>query len=87
MDEVQQLAHLCIDTRTIDRIEYRGLLAAAFDVDVLACDEAALRSLAQRELSGLSPVVLGDVEGVLRGETLDGVPIEGGDSVRIVPCR
>ena len=65
MDEVQQLAHLCIDTRTIDRIEYRDLLAAAFDVDVLACDEAALRSLAQRELSGLSPVVLGDVEGVV----------------------
>ncbi len=29
----------------------------------------------------------GDTEGVLRGETLDGVPIEGTDSVRIVPCR
>jgi hypothetical protein len=29
----------------------------------------------------------GDTEGVLRGETLDGVPIEGSDSVRIVPCR
>ena len=29
----------------------------------------------------------GDVEGVLRGDTLDGVPIEGNDSVRIVPCR
>lgn len=29
----------------------------------------------------------GDTEGVLRGETLDGVPVEGSDSVRIVPCR
>jgi titin len=29
----------------------------------------------------------GDTEGVLRGKTLDGVPIEGSDSVRIVPCR
>ena len=29
----------------------------------------------------------GDTEGILRGQTVDGVPIEGSDSVRIVPCR
>ena len=29
----------------------------------------------------------GDTEGILRGETVDGMPIEGSDSVRIVPCR
>ena len=28
----------------------------------------------------------GDTEGILRGQTVDGVPIEGRDSVRIVPC-
>ncbi len=29
----------------------------------------------------------GDTEGLLRGETVDGMPMEGSDSVRIVPCR
>jgi probable HAF family extracellular repeat protein len=29
----------------------------------------------------------GDTEGVLRGKTKDGSPIEGRDSVRVVPCR
>ena len=29
----------------------------------------------------------GDTEGILRGENMDGVPIEGSDSVRLVPCR
>lgn len=29
----------------------------------------------------------GDMEGILRGQTVDGVPIEGRDSVRIVRCR
>jgi len=29
----------------------------------------------------------GDEEGYLRGELVDGTPIEGSDSVRIVPCR
>ena len=29
----------------------------------------------------------GDTEGILRGRTVDGVAIEGSDSVRIVPCR
>jgi hypothetical protein len=29
----------------------------------------------------------GDTEGILRGQTVAGVPIEGRDSVRIVPCR
>lgn len=29
----------------------------------------------------------GDIANVLRGETPDGVPIEGSDSVRVVPCR
>jgi hypothetical protein len=29
----------------------------------------------------------GDVEGILRGITVDDVPIEGRDSVRIVPCK
>ncbi len=28
----------------------------------------------------------GDTEGILRGQTVDGVPIEGRDSVRIVSC-
>jgi hypothetical protein len=27
----------------------------------------------------------GDTEGILKGETLDGTPLEGSDSVRIVP--
>jgi hypothetical protein len=29
----------------------------------------------------------GDEWGYLRGETVDDVPIEGSDSVRIVPCK
>jgi nitrous oxidase accessory protein NosD len=29
----------------------------------------------------------GDTEGILKGYTVDGVPIEGSDSVRIVPCK
>lgn len=29
----------------------------------------------------------GDAVGILRGQTLDGVPMEGRDSVRIVPCH
>lgn len=64
MDEVQELVRKCMDTHAIERIEYRDLLANAFDVDVLACDETDLRTLARRELSGLSPLVLGDVEAV-----------------------
>jgi hypothetical protein len=29
----------------------------------------------------------GDTEGILKGQTVDGVPIEGSDSVKIVPCK
>lgn len=29
----------------------------------------------------------GDTQGILRGQTVDGVPLQGSDSVRIVPCR
>ena len=29
----------------------------------------------------------GDTEGILKGQTADGVPLEGSDSVRIVPCK
>ena len=28
----------------------------------------------------------GDTDGILRGKTVDGVPIEGSDTVRIAPC-
>jgi hypothetical protein len=31
--------------------------------------------------------ICGDTEAVLKGETMDGIPIEGWDSVRIVPCE
>jgi hypothetical protein len=29
----------------------------------------------------------GDTEGILKGQTKDGTPIEGRDLVRVVPCR
>jgi hypothetical protein len=29
----------------------------------------------------------GDTEGILKGQSVDGVPIEGSDSVKIVPCK
>jgi hypothetical protein len=29
----------------------------------------------------------GDTEGILKGKTKDGTPIEGSDSVKIVPCK
>ena len=31
--------------------------------------------------------ICGDLEGILKGETTDGIPIEGSDPVRIVPCK
>jgi hypothetical protein len=30
---------------------------------------------------------IGDTEGILKGQTVEGVPIEGSDSVKIVPCE
>jgi parallel beta-helix repeat protein len=35
----------------------------------------------------LAGFACGDEVGYLKGQTVDGVPIEGGDSVRIVPCK
>jgi hypothetical protein len=29
----------------------------------------------------------GDTQGILKGQTMDGTPIEGSDSVKIVPCK
>ena len=47
-------------------------------------DKDGLRDLKCRFLARQTGFVLGDVEGVLRGQTLDGTPIEGRDSVLIV---
>ena len=46
-----------------------------------------LRDLICFFYTGKTSFLCGDTEGILKGKTKDGTPIEGSDSVKIVPCK
>ncbi len=64
MDEVEQLVRGHVALESVQRMEYRGLLAHAFGTDVLALEHDDLVALAGRELPQLSPGMSDDVDAI-----------------------
>lgn len=65
MDEVEQLVRGSVALESVERLEYRALLARAFGTDVLALDHEALVILAASELPQMSSAVSDDVDAMV----------------------
>lgn len=65
MDEVEELVRGCLQLQAIERLQYRELLARAFDTDVPVLERDALAALAAREVRGSSRTVHEDPDAML----------------------